>query len=285
MKTPSSEKLPSQLFEKYNWCFSDCPDNQTLFCQNYEYNRELKDDHLPLTGWRREAKGHCFEQLLKLVGKPGSLSFLKFNCHLYPFYLYPEWPDDPYLTIDPKERKKRRDLLYGHFRLRSHFALFIQYAAVKECAEELLKPDELPIVISGDDFVVPFRFSIWESKEAWLQRAREVLDYLDRIRGHGWPAIKADIDKKRDLFSHHKSALKALGGFRLINQCGGVEKNGDLRGLVTEAAAQKCREAHVKPLFGTHRRWRAAYILAKDCLKIYKSSLIRASANSPERSA
>ena len=285
MKTSRPKTWPTDSLSKYDWFLSDCPDDQTLCCHNYEYNRELKDDHFRLTGWRREAKGHSFEQLLKLVGGQRSLSFGRFNCDLYPFYLYPEWPRQPYLAIDSKKRKERLHSLYGYSKLRSCFALCTQYAAAEECVEKLLKPNDLPIVISLDDFVVPLRFSIWESKEGWLQGMRKVLDHLDRIRGDLRPDIKADIDKNRDLFGHKKFELKALGAFRLINQCGGVENNGDLRGSVTEAAAKKCEEAHVKPLFGTHRRWRSAYVLAQDCLKICKSSLSRASVNSSKRSA
>jgi hypothetical protein len=276
METPGSKRTPSPLFDKFDWFFSGCPEDQIRFCHDYEYHRELKDEHFPLIGWRREAKLDDFERLLHFVREPRSLSSMRFNCNLYPFYLYPEWPDRPYLTIDPEERRRRLQLLWGRSRLRSHFALATQYTAVKECAEKVLEPEELPIVNSGSDVVFPLRLSSWEPKETWLQQIREVLDYLDGVRGDHLPAIKADIERKKPLFGHLKSELKALGGFRLINHCGGVDqKNGDLPGRVTEAAARKCEQAHLPPLYGTHRRWRAAFTLAQENLKFLRSILRR----------
>jgi hypothetical protein len=157
------------------------------------------------------------------------------------------------------------------------------YAAVKECAEQLSTSEGLPVVLSQDDFVFPLRLSIWESKEIWIGQVTEVITYLDQERARHWPQIKAAIDKKRSIRAHKANELKALGALRLINYCGGLEQNGDLRGQVTQAAIEICEGDNLRAPYGTHRRWKAAYVLARGVLDIYERLLTSAGVISSDR--
>jgi hypothetical protein len=274
------------MLSKYDWFLSDCSDDQILFCHNYEYNRELQDYHLTSLAWREKAKEKTFDgfrqlfEATRLAFPPKSALNIS---GLFPFYFFPEWPHTPFLSINPPERRRRLDILYSRSKLRSHFALLYQYAAVKECAEQLSNSQGLPIVLAEDDFVFPLRFSIWESKEGWIRRVMDVAAYLDQKRARRWPEIKAVIDKKRSIHVSKASELKALGAFRLINYCGGLEQNGDLRGEVTQTAIEKCEAQNLGAPYGTHRRWKAAYVLARGVLDIYKRLLASTGVISPDR--
>jgi hypothetical protein len=150
------------MLSKYDWLLSVCPDDQVLFCHNYEYNRQLKDYHLTSLAWRKKAKRKTFDdfrqlfEATRLAFPPKSALNIR---GLFPFYLFPEWPDAPYLLIDPQERRRRLGVLYTRSKLRSHFALLYQHAAVKECAEKLSNSEGFPIVLADDDFVFPLRLA------------------------------------------------------------------------------------------------------------------------------
>src|SRR6516162_11726002 len=98
------------MLSKYDWLLSVCPDNQVLFCHNYEYNRELKDYHLTSLAWREKAKEKTFDGFRQLF-EATRLAFppkpaLNIS-GLFPFYFFPEWPHAPFLSINPPERRRR----------------------------------------------------------------------------------------------------------------------------------------------------------------------------------
>jgi len=260
------------LIAKFNFLLSDCPEKEILHCHNYEYNRELKEYHLPWLGWREKAGARTFNAFFEYLG--GKSWFLSANVFGpdFPFYLFPEWPADPYLSINAAERRRRWKLLHGRAQLRSLFALTVHYPAVQDCAGKL-KQGKLPIVRSRDDLIAAVAFPMAESKEAWVQRLRETASHLDRVRARLWPSMQAEINKKKSVFGHKKAELKALGALRLIKQAGGFMKSGGISGTVTEAASEICRRARVDPLFSTHRRWSVAARLAQGVVEIYKLHL------------
>jgi hypothetical protein len=259
------------LIAKFNFLLSHCQDEEILHCHNYEYNRELKEYHLPWLGWREKA-AQTFNGFFEYLG--GKSWFLSANVFGpdFPFYLFPEWPADPYLSINAAERRRRWKVLHGRAQLRSLFALTVHYPAVQDCAGKL-KQGKLPIVRSRDDLIAAVAFPMAESKEAWVKRLRETASHLDRVRGRLWPSMQAEINKKKSVFGHKKAELEALGALRLIKQAGGFLEGGGISETVTEKASDICRDARMAPLFRTHRRWSVAARLAQGVLEMYKLHL------------
>ena len=260
------------LIAKFNFLLSVCPEKEILHCHNYEYNRELKEYHLPWLGWREKAGARTFNAFFEYLG--GKSWFLSANVFGpdFPFYLFPEWPADPYLSINAAERRRRWKVLHGRAQLRSLFALTVHYPAVQDCAGKL-KQGKLPIVRSRDDLIAAVAFPMAESKEAWVKRLRETASHLDRVRGRLWPSMQAEINKKKSVFGHKKAELEALGALRLIKQAGGFLEGGGISETVTEKASDICRDARMAPLFRTHRRWSVAARLAQGVLEMYKLHL------------
>jgi hypothetical protein len=273
MKNPRGKRTVPDLIARFNFLFSNCLDEEILHCHTCEFNRELKQYHLPWLIWREKAAAQTFDAFFEYLG--GKSWFLSANIPgpQFPFYLFPEWPDYPYLSIDPAERRRRWQVLYRQSKLRSLFALPVHYLAVQDCASKLRR-GKLPIVRSRYDLIVPVALPIAESKEAWLRRLHEFASHLDHVRGRLCPSMKAQIDKKRSPFVQKmKAELKALGALRLIEGSGGFREDGGVSGSVIEAASAICTDAGVDPLFLSHRRWSVAGRLALQVLDDYKFNL------------
>jgi hypothetical protein len=101
--------LPDYLLspDPENWDFHEVTNDEVDECHHYEYGRESAAIRSRVESFRASWKGHTFRALYafdnahaRVTGKP-----LPPWPGLYPFF--PEFPREPYLSIDKTERLKR----------------------------------------------------------------------------------------------------------------------------------------------------------------------------------
>ena len=96
-----AKKYPSLVREK--WDFSTCPDEELADCWFYEFKSESTYARQEILAWRQTCNAKTFDEFLWLAR--GTLTWAKYGRQFYA--LCPEWPDAPYLSIPPAERKRR----------------------------------------------------------------------------------------------------------------------------------------------------------------------------------
>jgi len=97
--------MPKSL-DQNEWYFEECPADEIDYCWTYEYARESEVLRRVIMEWRRGAKENKFADYAALAHK---LIAGLYGVCVYPFF--PCWPNEPYLSIDPKIRKEWIDQL------------------------------------------------------------------------------------------------------------------------------------------------------------------------------
>jgi hypothetical protein len=92
--------------DRNEWDFEKCPADEIDYCWTYEYARESELLRKLIMKWRRGAKEDKVEDYRALAHE---LIANPYGVCAYPFF--PCWPNKPYLSIDPKIRKKWLDQL------------------------------------------------------------------------------------------------------------------------------------------------------------------------------
>lgn len=87
-----------------HWCFDDCPQSELMTCWHYEYLRNCPNVIDRVLAWReewqREQREYSRAEIILNI----------FGGHPYE-RLIDEWPQSPYLEIDPKSRRIYLDVL------------------------------------------------------------------------------------------------------------------------------------------------------------------------------
>lgn len=195
------------------WDFSNCPDEELFSCSIYEFKREIPEVIKSVEKWRRQSATRTFESFRALPGRPSVCSPIS------TFHCFPEWPSQPYLSIDPAERNSR----YKSFHPKTHN----QYVA------DALKPDlpatfdwySLMEVLRDPGFVAPPIAGLPESAllallqidleftdETLVEQFRSLLRiYRQSLEIQGEPRPKGKASPIRAL----KANLRVLGAYRL----------------------------------------------------------------------
>lgn len=90
-----------------DWDFSVCPPDELQSCYTYEFLREWAWTRESVAQWRKKHPGQKFDDWLPTIQNPSDRD--RPDYELYAFC--PEWPDKPYLSILPKERRRRLELM------------------------------------------------------------------------------------------------------------------------------------------------------------------------------
>ena len=98
-----AKKHPELIREK--WDFTTCPGEELGDCRLYEFKSESLHVRQEILAWRQNCNAKTFDELLYLAR--GTLTWAKYGQQF--FALWPEWPDSPYLSVLPAERKRRRE--------------------------------------------------------------------------------------------------------------------------------------------------------------------------------
>ena len=101
----------AKTIPRAEWDFSECHTNEAHDCWAWEYSRECKLITEDVRRLRKRKREKTFDAYFKSIsmdifkGKPGRA--------MYSFYFCPEFPENPYLSVSSKERKRRQEVLYG----------------------------------------------------------------------------------------------------------------------------------------------------------------------------
>ena len=205
----------SRLVKKYpdlvreEWDFSDCPDQELTECWWYEFKRESPHARQVILAWRQACNAKTFDEFLWLVRT--TLTTPKYG-HLYP--LCPEWPDHPFLSIPPAERKRRRERsgpnetesLAAQLTPQPAMPGKLSLAVVNLMLELLGQEKQIEEVLLS----IP-----------WQRSDKEILRYFG-----SWLKINRKCKAKPNVSNRSLRAdLKALGVHRILKATRGESKN------------------------------------------------------------
>jgi hypothetical protein len=204
-----AKKHPELVREK--WDFSKCPDEELMECWFYEFRCESPYARQEIASWRQTCNAGTFDKLLYLAR--GTLTWAKYGQQFYA--LCPEWPDAPYLSISPAERKRRLKLLFPD--------------ETESRAAELKFPLAVPGELSRAE--VDFILELLGEREPvesfpllsdWQHKSdREVLREVAR-----WLKNNRKGNPKPNVSRRYLCAdLKALGSYRILKATGGDWRN------------------------------------------------------------
>jgi hypothetical protein len=160
-----------------DWWFKDCQRVELIDCWNYEYARECPAEIERAREWRGNTLHPAtFDELIDR--KPRTDQVVA---------LYPEWPEHPYLSIPPEERKRRKELM-----LKDAAPLF---DLIKKSWTAKATFTVFDWTKSDTELVEDFRF--------WLKRKRPKAGSIRESRGN------AGIERRT------RVRLKGLGAYRL----------------------------------------------------------------------
>jgi hypothetical protein len=175
--------------------FDACPKEEIFYCWQHELAREL--DWLCEFAAKQKAK-----KLEKLAQTTG-----------YYFLAFPQWPAEPYLSIEQSERQRLfRRVRPTEMELDAGSLLLTK---VPEAIEELLR-DELrrsgkPVIKDGSKELEAVLFEInWRFPDSWLRRSFD--SYLKVNR----PIKPMKHRARNDPDARRRQELKELGLFRLL---------------------------------------------------------------------
>jgi hypothetical protein len=179
----------SYEFDRKNlrhWCFDDCPEAELMACWHYEYLRDCQSVIDRVLAWRekwlQEQREYSRAEIILNI----------FYGHPYE-RLIAEWPETPYLDINPKDRR-----IYLDVRKRLG-------AMERDCIRDRQLRDR-----QSRDPVAHFPIMDWSDPpaEQFKQLRKFVKDNRPRncvVERRGKPTIKRSLSQK----------LKALGAWRL----------------------------------------------------------------------
>ena len=204
-----AKKCPELVREK--WDFSKCPDEELADCWLYELKSESPYARQKIASWRQTCNAKTFDEFLYLAR--GTLNWAKYGQQFYA--LCPEWPDAPYLSIPPAERKRRMKLLFPD--------------ETKSRAAELKFPLAVPGELSRDE--VDFILELLGEREPvksfpllrdWPHKSdREVLREVARwLKNNRKGKPKPNVSRR-----YLCADLKALGAHRILEATGGDWSN------------------------------------------------------------
>lgn len=91
------------------WDFSHCPLKETGECLFWEYTREIPS----IKQWVKKLRASCAENTFDVFQRAYGSQIMSFAVNKKPqtfpakFNFAPEWPDNAYLSVDAKERRRR----------------------------------------------------------------------------------------------------------------------------------------------------------------------------------
>jgi hypothetical protein len=105
-----------------HWWFGDCPKEELLCCWHYEYTRDCPSAIQKILEYRENvAHPKSPSEVTKFYSQVDETQLLETRIvnlrrnnevnHNSIAYLFPEWPDSPYLQIQPKFRTERLEIL------------------------------------------------------------------------------------------------------------------------------------------------------------------------------
>jgi hypothetical protein len=202
--------------------FKDCPDSELEPCHTYELGRESAEARTSCANLRSEIGD--VEQSFDSYRKILCYRFGFYMEPLSPFMLYPEWPEQPYLSIGEPERKRRIECLDPIERETEGIQDIFpgtwwgdnpasRQGVLEQIAKELARSG-WPMLVNPNVSDVVFRIDwrnysdreILQSMGAWLKKYRPD---KHRQRTHQKTGSGSRIKQLR-------ADLKALGALRLL---------------------------------------------------------------------
>lgn len=243
--------------ERTDWDFSTCPESQLELCFDYERARHSRREIAEVGQWRRDFPGKTFDALFQHVESAA-------DWVPNAFYLFPEFPDIPFLSIGAAERNRRFARLEafgvnpavcdpGEWFNESFPELASDFPKTEGTHHKGFAYETRGKAITCPQLrcaFAAFRFDWQWSDEtyiqllkAWLGRNRDRSVQIKETRGKG------------NEVARFKSDLKTIGAFRLLKRMPWTE------------ALLLTKEQSGKPLFSNHQpAWsRAAAAGGKLC--------------------
>jgi hypothetical protein len=196
---------------KMEWAFLDCPKDEIADCWLYEFSREL--------GWLKDLVERRRGRVTLKTGHQVSLAetltgFARQSG--YSFLVRPDWPAQPYLAAQPKERKKWNAwtrLQTQQELLANHLMAFEVPAGIEQELAYSLRDLGRPRVRSKDNFVELALIRInWAMPDSLLKQAWN--SYIKEFRPKILP--NRPLSGKTSLDSKWLRQLEKLGRYRLV---------------------------------------------------------------------
>jgi hypothetical protein len=226
-----AKKYPELVREK--WDFTTCPDEELADCRLYEFKSQSPYARQEILAWRQTCNAETFDEFLYLAR--GTLTWAKYGQQFYA--LWPEWPDAPYLSIPPDERKRRRDLFGPNTESRA-----AELTPLPAVPGKLSQP-AVDFMLELIDQSGPVEYPTF--RIPW----KEISDREIRRRFALWLKINRKCKAKPNVSHRHMRAdLKALGAYRILKATGGEWRN-------------------APPLYVEYSEWMKAAARAKKLIK------------------
>lgn len=249
------------------WDFSPefLPDCELADCLHYEESRlrPWKRDLDYVSNLRKQAARNCFDEYRALAAadkRPRE----EFSPMWY--WLWPEWPDKPYLSVPPVERKRRLKLQalpfasisLSEFNLNEYIKHRVSHAITKErakdpgplgafCAKLIKALPNHPLPLPKD--VVALHLPAHESDESLISGFKCFLKERHQRTGTVPVERRGANSPRRQM----RSTLKRLGAYRLLSS-----------GMSWEEAFQHTAATSGRPLYSYHAHvWRNAILEAR----------------------
>jgi len=206
--------------EREDWDFSKCFDDEVQDCFDYEFARESKEAISYIERGRAPARRKTFENLFRLIWEDrpeyvGEKTPPTLPAGLFSFC--PEWPDEPYLSINRQERKRRLKAMGGT-------------STADEIGRDLCKLSGLEMVrgyceLGGTIQSIKHEWQWYAGFEIdWrLSNEEMIRSFKDWLNDNRPSHIKPIKDSKVGAGSPQRrmrADLKALGAFRLMRKHG-----------------------------------------------------------------
>jgi hypothetical protein len=204
------------------WDFRSCPSKELLDLRLYEYSREIDSIRDRVANWRAKAKSQTFEGYCELAKRDGIPSVCR---PIDKFFLSPEWPLKPYLSIPEKERDRRAKQFLskaGNHRGAHALTPLVSPAEWQNLCCHLtdhINESSLPVIpMATPETSVLALFQIdWRlPKETLVEHFRA---FLEVYRPPGITSVLRP-QGKASLPTQYRADLKALGAYRLREKFG-----------------------------------------------------------------
>jgi hypothetical protein len=246
----------------WEWDFSRCPANETSECLFWEYTREIPS----IKQWVKKLRASCAEKTFDGFHRAYGSRIMSFDLQKKPqtffakFYFAPEWPDNAYLSVDAKERRRRLIQPDTAGKIPSDIVqvwpVFAKLYLDKEFFEKLeraIRETGKPTIYYNTNstdaiFNIRWDFSDQQLKKAfasWLEDNRPKGTRANR-RGEGQSSIKTD-----------QTALRQLAAWRLLENYE----------LPCATAEELTRKKNDEPLYSGQDYWLAAKREAENRLR------------------
>jgi hypothetical protein len=239
LKVKSASEI---AIKRDEWDFSNCPPKERDFCYRWEVDRHIPSIKRHVMRLRKEAGVDDFDELARRFRNRNLCE--KHDLMTSIFCCYKEFPSQPYLSIDVKERRRRRESLLGKMDTAKAHGIDARYDLIpmdigerirraRETKEPVYRVGSHELALFKIEWCVPDTWIV-ECFKCWLKE--NVPPGITRRpdRGHSVPAA----------WLGHK--LKQLGVWRL------------LRKMQWKEAADLTQKILGKPLYSAQSDWIAA---------------------------